>query len=80
MALDEASPLLALARECGAVGAASRVSYGTEAGVFQQAGIASLVCGPGRISEAHQPDEWIAEAEMAACCAFIDRLGDRLAA
>ncbi len=80
LALDEASPLLALARECGAVGAASRVSYGTEAGVFQQAGIASLVCGPGRISEAHQPDEWIAEAEMAACCAFIDRLGDRLAA
>ena len=78
--LDEASPLLALVRDCGARGGPARVPYGTEAGIFQQAGIAAIVCGPGEVAQAHQPDEWIAEAEIAACCAFIDRLGDRLAA
>jgi acetylornithine deacetylase len=78
--LDPASPLLALAQACGARGAPARVSYGTEAGIFQQAGIAAIVCGPGAVAQAHQPEEWIAEAEIEACCGFIDRLGDRLAA
>lgn len=78
--LAETSPLLTLAQDCGARGRPAQVSYGTEAGIFQQAGIAAIVCGPGEVAQAHQPDEWIAEAEIAACCAFIDRLGDRLAA
>ncbi|NKC32996.1 acetylornithine deacetylase [Falsiroseomonas selenitidurans] len=78
--LPEASPLLALARACGAVGAPARVPFATEAGVFQRAGIATLVCGPGQVAQAHQPEEWIADSEIAACCAFLDRLGDRLAA
>ena len=74
------SALLSLVRDCGAVGPAARVPYGTEAGFFQRAGIATLVCGPGDIAQAHKPEEWIAEAELAACGAFLDRLGDRLAA
>ncbi|MGG5810067.1 acetylornithine deacetylase [Falsiroseomonas sp. CW058] len=78
--LPEDSPLLALAQGCGARGPAARVPYGTEAGVFQAAGIASLVCGPGDVAQAHQPEEWIAEAELAACDRFLDALGDRLAA
>lgn len=78
--LPAGSPLLGLAQSCGARGGALRVPYGTEAGVFQRAGIDSIVCGPGQVAQAHQPDEWIEEAEMAACCAFIDRLGDALAA
>jgi acetylornithine deacetylase len=78
--LPEGSPLLALAQECGAVGGPARVPYGTEAGVFQRAGIAAMVCGPGDLAQAHQPEEWIAESEIAACCRFLDRLGDRLAA
>ncbi len=77
--LPAGSALLPLAQDCGARGGAVRVPYGTEAGVFQRAGIDSIVCGPGQVAQAHQPDEWIEEAEMAACCAFIDRLGDRLA-
>jgi acetylornithine deacetylase len=79
-ALPEDAPLLALVQACGAAGAPARVSYGTEAGVFQAAGIATLVCGPGDLAQAHQPEEWIAEAELAACGRFLDRLGDRLAA
>ncbi|MCZ8150466.1 MAG: acetylornithine deacetylase [Roseomonas sp.] len=78
--LPQDSPLLALVRDCGAAGPAQRVAYGTEAGFFQRAGIATLVCGPGDIAQAHQPEEWIAEAEIAACSAFLDRLGTRLAA
>ncbi len=73
-------PLLALVQACGARGAPARVPYGTEAGVFQRAGIAALVCGPGDVAQAHQPEEWIAEAELAACDRFLDALGERLAA
>lgn len=78
--LDEAAPLLALVRDCGAAGTPARVCYGTEAGIFEAAGIPALVCGPGDIAEAHQPEEWIEEGELAACSAFIARLGERLAA
>ena len=78
--LPEESGLLRLVRDCGARGAPARVPYGTEAGVFQAAGIATLVCGPGDVAQAHQPEEWIAEAELAACDRFLAALGDRLAA
>ncbi len=42
------------------------VSYGTEAGIFQNAGWSSVVCGPGDIAQAHQADEYIEIAELAA--------------
>ncbi len=80
LSLDAAHPLVALAQVCGAVGPVGRMPFATEAGVFQDAGIATLVCGPGDVAQAHQPEEWIARAELAACCAFLDRLGDRMAA
>ncbi|GGE10405.1 acetylornithine deacetylase [Aureimonas endophytica] len=54
------------------------VSYGTEAGLFQAAGIPAIICGPGSIAEAHRPDESIAEAELAECRALLLRLFDRL--
>jgi acetylornithine deacetylase len=55
-----------------------KVSYGTEGGYYQNAGIATIVCGPGHIAQAHQPDEWIAQEQLDACDAFIRRLVDRL--
>jgi acetylornithine deacetylase len=54
------------------------VSYGTEGGLYEQAGIPTIVCGPGAIAQAHQPDEWIAQSQLDACDAFIRRLADRL--
>jgi len=78
--LDPAHPLVGLARDCGAVGPVGRMPFATEAGVFQNAGIATLVCGPGDVAQAHQPEEWIARSEIASCCAFLERLRDRLAA
>ncbi len=54
----------------------STVSYATEAGLFQDAGSAAIVCGPGDIAQAHTANEWIAESELAACSAFLTRLAD----
>ena len=52
------------------------VSYATEAGLFQHAGSASIVCGPGDIAQAHTPDEWIADSEINKCMGFMARLAD----
>ncbi len=50
------------------------VAYGTEGGQFQQAGWSTIVCGPGDIAQAHQPDEFIAVSQMAAGEGFIRKL------
>ena len=52
----------------------SKVAYGTEGGLFAQAGIPTVVCGPGSIDQAHKADEWIAISELEKCGRFIDRL------
>lgn len=54
------------------------VSYATEAGQFQKAGIPTVICGPGSIAQAHQADEFIAESELRACLAFLRGLAARL--
>ena len=54
----------------------STVAFGTEGGLFDQAGIPSVVCGPGSMDQGHKPDEFVSVVQMAAC----DRLMDRLAA
>ena len=50
------------------------VNYGSEAGIFQAAGMPTVLCGPGYDTEAHVTDEWIAEEQLARCRAFIGRL------
>ena len=56
----------------------SAVSYATEAGQFQRAGLASIVCGPGSIDQAHKPDEYIEVAQIEAGIAFMRRLAAEL--
>ena len=53
-------------------GGSGEVSFATEAGSFQRAGISSVVCGPGSIDQAHQPNEFIDPAELTRCEAMID--------
>ena len=79
MALDPGHELATLMKQLTGSNSTGKVSYGTEGGLYEQAGIATIVCGPGHIAQAHQPDEWIATAQLAACDAFIRRLADRLA-
>ncbi len=59
--------------------AAGLVPFGTEAGLFQSIGIASVICGPGDIAQAHKPDEFIERAQLAQCLTMLDRLSQRLA-
>src|SRR5271166_6050719 len=54
------------------------VSFATEAGCFQRAGLPAVVCGPGSIDQAHKPDEFVDEAQLAACLAFLDNLAGEL--
>ena len=49
-------------------------SYSTEAGLFQQAGISSVVCGPGSIDVAHRPDEYVEVTQLEACIGMLGRL------
>ena len=56
------------------------VPYATEAGRFQGAGIPTIVCGPGSIDQAHQPDEYISLDALAAGEAWLRRLGALCAA
>lgn len=51
-----------------------KVAYGTEAGLFAQAGIASAIVGPGSIVQAHAQDEFITLDQLARCKAMLDRL------
>lgn len=80
MDLAEDHPLAAMVRGLTGANETGRVSYGTEGGVYEAAGMAAIVCGPGDIAQAHTPDEWIAESELVACARFLERLADRLAA
>jgi acetylornithine deacetylase len=54
------------------------VSYGTEAGQFQERGYSAVICGPGDIAQAHQPDEYITKAQFEAGHDFMRRLLERL--
>jgi len=71
---EPGSPAEALARRLTGANTTTTVSFATEAGLYQQAGIPAIVCGPGSIDVAHKPDEFITRAELAAGQAFLDRL------
>jgi acetylornithine deacetylase len=51
-----------------------KVSYGTEAGLFQEMGVPTVILGPGDIAEAHRPNEFVALDQLAQCEAFMDRI------
>jgi len=60
------------------------VAFGTEAGLFQRAGMSTVVCGPGSIAQAHQADEYVSLDQLGRCEAFLRGIareaGSRLAA
>lgn len=66
--------IVGLAAAWGATPSDEKVTYGTEAGLFANAGIPTIVCGPGDIAQAHAPDEFIDLEQIAACEAFVDAL------
>lgn len=74
MSLREDHPLVSAVKRLAGTNAAQKVSYGTEAGLYTDAGIPTIICGPGDIAQAHRPDEWIARSQLDACDAFLRSL------
>ena len=68
------SPAERLARQLTGDNAIEVVAYGTEGGLFQQAGLPTVVCGPGSILQAHQPDEYVEISQIEKCLQVLDRL------
>ena len=71
---QEDAAIVELAAELGGIPSPDKATYGTEAGLFFNAGIPTVVCGPGDIAQAHAPDEFIELDQIAACESFIDNL------
>jgi acetylornithine deacetylase len=73
------SEAVELARTLTGGDAVDLVSFGTEAGLFQEIDIPTVVCGPGSIEQAHKPDEYVTHSQLEACISMIRNLGVRLA-
>lgn len=76
-AASEAAELVALisgSRDFGTV------AFGTEGGLFNEAGIPTVVCGPGSMDQGHKPDEFVTLAQLEACDAMLLRLAEHLRA
>ena len=69
----------ALVRRLTGENGSNVVSYGTEAGQFQERGYSAVICGPGDIAQAHQPNEFVSVDQFQQGEAFIARLVDMLA-
>lgn len=70
----DTAPIVDYARRLARTQGAGKVTFGTEAGLFTQAGIPTVVLGPGSIDDAHRPDEFVSLEQMAACDAFMQRI------
>jgi acetylornithine deacetylase len=71
---DETAPVTQLAKALARRNDHAKVSYGTEAGLFQKIGIPTVIVGPGSIDQAHKPDEYIERVELDKADAFLGRL------
>ena len=78
LTIDENAEIVRLAKSLAGANDTAMVSFGSEAGLFQQAGIPAVLCGPGHIDQAHKPDEYVAIEQLARCEAFMARLVERL--
>ncbi len=72
------SEIVAFVKSLTGANSVSKVAFGTEAGLFQETGIPTVICGPGNIAQAHKPDEYIELEQIALCEAFMGRLMDKL--
>ncbi|MDZ3832850.1 MAG: acetylornithine deacetylase [Sphingopyxis sp.] len=76
-AIDPEAPLVRHVQRAALSNAApGHVAFGSEAGLFQEAAIPTIICGPGSIAQAHQPDEYLTLDQLARCEDFIDRLAE----
>ena len=77
---EEGSPAEEIVMALARTNRTEVVAYGTEAGLFQEVGIPTVICGPGSIRQAHQPNEYIELSQVQACESFMRRLLDEVCA
>lgn len=77
-ALDPSSRAEALARAITGDNAVRAAAYAAEAGLFQGAGLPAVICGPGSIAQAHQPDEWIELSQIEEGAGFMRKLIEKM--
>jgi len=80
-AVSDTSDVVTLAQEISQSNDCIKVDFGTEAGVFNQLGIPTVVCGPGSMeAQGHKPDEYVELSQLQACDAMMDRVLQKLRA
>jgi len=71
---DGRNAIADIGRACSQSDATYKVSYATEASLFHRASMPAVICGPGHIEQAHQPNEWVSLEQLARCEAFMQSL------
>jgi acetylornithine deacetylase len=79
LATPHDAEVVQLAQALTGANSVGKVAFGTEGGLYQQAGIPTVICGPGSIDVAHRPNEWIGLDQVRLCEEFLHRLVARLA-
>ena len=80
LATREDSEIVELAKALSGSNSTGKVAFATEAGLFHEIAIPTIICGPGSIDQAHKPDEYVSLDQLAQCEAFMRRLIDRVCA
>lgn len=76
--IKNTDPAVELVLALSGANATEKVSFGTEAGLFQNVGIPTVICGPGSITQAHKPNEFVAIDQLTKCENFMDRLMEKV--
>jgi acetylornithine deacetylase len=75
---DGRNAIADIGRECSGARGTHKVSFGSEAALFHNASMPAVICGPGHIEQAHQPNEWVSLEQLARCEDFMRRLATHL--
>jgi acetylornithine deacetylase len=78
LSTEESAEITSVAKSLSGSNGTGKISFGTEGGLFQEAGLPTVICGPGSIEQAHKADEWIYLDQIALCEEFMQRLVRRL--
>ena len=73
---EPGSPAEALLLALTGQNACTTTPYGSEAGLFQQSGIPAVICGPGSVAQAHQPNEFVSVAQLDECAELLGKVAD----
>lgn len=74
LSINEDEDIVRLVKNLTGAKSARAASYATEAGLFHEAGIPTVICGPGDIEQAHRPNEFVTLDQLAKCEAFLTAL------